>query len=118
MRLVDKATDVPEGVCVTVAWSDPELSLAAEGNIRSTGATVAWLARLFGTTPDALSDAAREVGSGGVYLVPAFGGLAAPWWDDSAEAYPRGFTLGTTQAQVARAAVESIAYQIDDVVRV
>ena len=100
-------------VCLTVAWND---RLAAEGNIRSSGATVAWLADLLGTTPERIGRLAAESGSDGVHLVPAFGGLAAPWWDDTAVGLISGLTLGTTPAQLARAAVESIAHQVADVV--
>jgi glycerol kinase len=117
MRLVKSAELVPDGVCATVAWADPALCLAAEGNIRSTGATVAWLAGVVGMTPEALADEAARSSSDGVYLVPAFGGLAAPWWDDAAVGLIGGVTLGSTRAHLARAAIESIAFQIDDVVQ-
>jgi glycerol kinase len=115
MRLV---ADDPAGtaVCLTVAWGDPEIRRAAEGNIRSTGATVAWLAGLLTTTPERIADLAADATADGVHLVPAFGGLAAPWWDETAVAVFSGLTLGTGPAQLARAAVESIAHQVADVV--
>ena len=117
MRLVRSVELVPDGVCATVAWADPAARLAAEGNIRSTGATVAWLAGVVGLTPEALADEAARSSRDGTYLVPAFGGLAAPWWDDAAVGLIGGVTLGTTRAHLARAAIESIAFQIDDVVQ-
>lgn len=117
MRLVESAEMVPDGVCATVAWADPAPRLAAEGNIRATGATVAWFAGVVGLAPEALADEASRSSSDGAYVVPAFGGLAAPWWDDAAVGLIGGVTLGTTRAHLARAAIESIAYQIDDVVQ-
>lgn len=110
MRLGEVDND---GVCLTVAWND---RLAVEGNIRSSGSTVAWLAELLGTEPDRIAAMAVDAGSDGVHLVPAFGGLAAPWWDDTAVGVLSGLTLGTRPAQLARAAVESIAHQVADVV--
>jgi glycerol kinase len=116
MQVVAKPEEVSPAVCLTVAWADREPQLAAEGNIRSTGATVSWLASLLTTTPDALAEAAAHSDNGGVYLVPAFGGLAAPWWDDAAAGTIAGLTLGTRPEHLARAAIESIAHQITDVV--
>jgi glycerol kinase len=100
-------------VCLTVAWNS---QLAAEGNIRSSGATVAWLASFLSVTPSQVGQMAASATSDGVVLVPGFGGLAAPWWDDTAVGLISGLTLGTRPAQLARAAVESIAHQVADVV--
>ncbi|GAB3247315.1 FGGY family carbohydrate kinase [Kineosporia babensis] len=104
-------------VCRTMAWADPRPQLALEGNIRSSGSTLTWLAELFGTTPENLSRLAGEASSDGVHIVPAFGGLAAPWWDEGAQGLISGVTLGTRLPQLARAAVESIALQVDAVIR-
>jgi glycerol kinase len=101
------------GVCMTVAWND---ELAAEGNIRSSGSTVAWLASFLDVSVDRIGELAAGASSDGVHLVPGFGGLAAPWWDDTAVGLISGLTLGTRPAQLARAAVESIAHQVADVV--
>lgn len=115
MRLLDIA---PDGrVCRTIAWADPRPVRALEGNIRSSGATVSWTARLLGTTPHEVAALAATAESDGVHLVPAFGGLGAPWWDDEAVGIASGLTLGTGPAQLARAALESVAFQVDDVVR-
>jgi glycerol kinase len=100
-------------VCTTIAWND---RLAMEGNIRSSGATVTWLASLLGADPGRIAALAAGASSDGVHLVPAFGGLAAPWWDDAATGTITGLTLATGPAQLARAAVESIAHQVADVV--
>ena len=75
----------------------------------------AWLAELLGSTPDELAALAAP-SSDGVHLVPAFGGLGAPWWDDAAVGLLSGLTFGTRLPQIARAALESIAFQVEDVV--
>ncbi|GAA2375473.1 FGGY family carbohydrate kinase [Dactylosporangium salmoneum] len=117
MRLLPDAAPEPgKAVCVTVAWGVPTPRLAAEGNIRSSGATITWLADLLGTTPERIAGLAETASSDGVQLVPAFGGLAAPWWDDTATGTITGLTLGAGAAQLARAAIESIAHQVTDVV--
>jgi glycerol kinase len=103
-------------VCTTVAWGTPSPVIAAEGNIRSSGATIAWLAAFLGVTPADVASMAVDASSDGVHLVPAFGGLAAPWWDNSAVGLISGVTLGTRPWHLARAAVESIAHQVADVV--
>ncbi len=104
------------GVCATVAWQIDDVAHALEANIRSTGRTLTWLADLLGVDVDVLFEEAAGSENGGVTLVPAFGGLGAPWWDRDAQAVLSGFSLGTRRAQVARAAVESIAFQVDDAV--
>ena len=92
MRLAGGDTDV---VCRTIAWAD---RLAAEGNIRSSGATVAWLAGLLGTTPEQISEPPRRPPATASTWCPAFGGLAAPWWDDTAVGLISGLTLGAGPA--------------------
>jgi glycerol kinase len=121
MGLVDRAAvrdgdaGAP-GVCLTLAWHIDAPTLAFEGNIRSAGSTLIWAAELLGVTAQELADiAASTPDSRGVYLVPAFGGLGAPWWDSGAVATATGFTFGVTRAPFARAALDSIAHQIADV---
>lgn len=104
------------GVCATIAWQVGEVAHALEANIRSTGRTLTWLADLFDVEADVLFDEAATSTSDGVTLVPAFGGLGAPWWDRDAVPVLSGFSLGTRRPQVARAALESIALQVADVV--
>lgn len=95
------------GVCLTLAWQLELPTLAYEGNIRSAGSTLVWAAELLGITTKELADLALDVAdSRGVYLVPAFGGLGAPWWDPNAAATATGFSFGVTRAPFARAAVE------------
>jgi glycerol kinase len=115
MSLGDPAAETPAELCLTVAWDAGTPRYAYEGNIRSTGATLVWLADFLGTTPGELTAAAAD-SSDGVHLVPAFGGLGAPWWDDAAVGTISGLTFGTRLPQLARAALESIAFQVEDVV--
>lgn len=92
---------------------------ALEGSIFSTGATVQWLRDGLGMIQNASDTealAASISGNEGVYLVPAFVGLGAPHWDSSPRAAVFGVTRGTEKAQLARAALESTAYQVRDVV--
>jgi glycerol kinase len=107
----------PDGLCRTVAWQleGERATLAVEANILSSGATLAWLAGVLGTSSADLADHAAAT-SGGVQLVPAFNGLGAPWWDESARAVLVGMSLGTTTADLARAALDSIVLQVSDVV--
>jgi glycerol kinase len=115
MSLGHPGSATSDALCLTVAWDDGQPAYAYEGNIRSSGATLVWLAELMGVTPDEIATAAAE-SSEGVHLVPAFGGLGAPWWDDDAHGLMSGLSFGTRLPHVARAALESIAFQIEDVV--
>ncbi|KQR51754.1 hypothetical protein ASF88_09040 [Leifsonia sp. Leaf336] len=100
----------------TIAWSrSGTLTHAFEGNILSTGGTLVWLAELLGTNVAELIHLAETAAPAPLDVVPAFGGLGAPWWDDRAVGLISGLTLGTTRAELARAAVDSIALQIEDV---
>jgi glycerol kinase len=107
------------GLSSTVAWSFPDrIQYALEGNITDTGGVVDWLGRLLGSDRPEQHVAALAstiTDSGGVYLVPAFAGLGAPHWDDRARGLVCGLTRGAGPAQLARAAIEAIAYQIHDV---
>ncbi|WP_022884705.1 FGGY family carbohydrate kinase [Glaciibacter superstes] len=106
------------GLVRTIAWAEPEPVYAFEGTILSTGATLLWLAQVLGMEPAQLSALAESVeNSQGVDLVPAFAGLGAPWWDETAVAVISGFGLGTGPAQLAHAAFESVALQTEDLFR-
>jgi len=118
MGITDHALIVTSGLCLTVAWQDGAApTLAVEGNIRASGATLSWLARTVGSFPGQLAALAANASSDGVHLIPAFNGLGAPWWDSQAVATISGLTLGTGMPQLARAALESVAFQIEDVVQ-
>ncbi|MFJ8751979.1 FGGY family carbohydrate kinase [Streptomyces sp. NPDC102441] len=107
-----------EDLCTTVAWSTGPTTYAHEANIRSTGRTITWLAELLGCTPEEVLRLASDADAGGATLVPAFGGVGAPWWDARAVPVLAGFGLGTGRAQLARAALESVAFQVNDVLAV
>jgi glycerol kinase len=119
MTVIDRPVRAA-GLSTTIAWScGGETRYALEGNISTTGGAVQWVGELLGIDPPA--DGAAQLAaavedSGGVYLVPAFVGLGAPHWDEAARGAITGLTRGTTAAQLARAAVESIAYQVRDVI--
>ncbi len=102
----------------TVAWKIGERTeYALEGSVFIGGAVVQWLRDglgLIAKSTDVERLAASVDDNGGVYLVPAFAGLGAPHWDPYARGLMVGITRGTTAGHVARAAVESIAYQVDD----
>lgn len=112
------ATGSTSGLAGTIAWQRDQIVYASEANITAAGATVDWLAGVLGTGgPDELASLAAEVAeTGGVYLVPAFAGLGAPHWDERARGLFSGLDFGTGRAELARAAVESMAYQVRDVV--
>ena len=119
MTLVDVPTQSRHGLSTTVAWALPgRLTYALEGNITVTGSAIDWLGQILGHSDGglAVAELAQSVpDTGGVYLVPAFAGLGAPYWDSSARGLFHGLTRGTTSAHLARAAIESIAYQVRDV---
>src|SRR5215210_2607576 len=102
----------------TIAWKiGDRTEYALEGSVFIGGAVVQWLRDglgLIAQSPDIERLAASVPDNGGVYLVPAFAGLGAPHWDPYARGLLIGITRGTTAGHVARAAVESIAYQVAD----
>lgn len=106
------------GISTTIAWGKEQVTYALEGNISVTGAAVQWLGQILGWQDNGreIEALARQVNdANGVYLVPAFVGLGAPYWIESARGLLTGLTRGTTRAHLARATLESIAYQICDV---
>ncbi|HET7535238.1 MAG TPA: glycerol kinase GlpK [Candidatus Didemnitutus sp.] len=106
----------------TVAWKlGQKTDYALEGSVFIGGAAVQWLRDGLGiikTSADVEKLAASVPDSGGVYLVPAFAGLGAPYWDQYARGVIAGITRGTTSAHIARAALEGIAFQVADVLEV
>ncbi len=102
----------------TVAWRlNGGTQYALEGSVFIGGAVVQWLRDGLGlirTAPEVETLAASVPDNGGVYVIPAFAGLGAPHWDPRARGAILGLTRGTTAAHVARAALESIAFQVAD----
>lgn len=108
------------GLSSSIAWGHGQVTYALEGNIYVTGSAVQWVADLLGVDgPGAVEALAAQVAdTGGTYFVPALAGLGAPYWNEAARGLITGLTRGTTRGHVARATVESIAYQVRDVFEV
>ena len=108
------------GLLTTIAWGiEGKVEYALEGSVFVAGAAVQWLRDGLGVIHEAgdTEALAREAqNNGGVYFVPAFVGLGAPYWDPYARGTILGITRGTTRGHLVRAALESIAYQSRDVV--
>lgn len=102
----------------TIAWKvNGEVQYALEGSVFIGGAVVQWLRdglHIIQTSADVEELALKAEDNGGVYFVPAFTGLGAPYWNQHARGMIAGITRGTTDAHIARAAIESIAYQSMD----
>lgn len=107
------------GLLTTVAWSiGGRVEYALEGSVFMAGAAIQWLRdglKILETSADSERIARSIVSSEGVYVVPAFVGLGAPYWDMDARGAIYGLTRGTTQAHIVRATLESLAYQTRDV---
>ncbi|MEK7410823.1 MAG: glycerol kinase GlpK [Actinomycetota bacterium] len=122
--LMNVGTTIPpvrEGMLTTVAWvlGDSQPVYALEGAIFVTGAAIQWLRdglNIIDQASDIGPLAASVPDSGGMVVVPAFTGLGSPWWDPYARGTILGITRGTTRGHIARAIIESIAYQTRDVV--
>jgi len=102
----------------TVGWTiEDETEYALEGSVFIGGAVVQWLRDALGiieTSADVEKLATSVTNNGGVYFVPAFAGLGTPYWDQDARGAIIGLTRGTGKAHIARAALESIAFQTAD----
>ncbi len=107
------------GLLTTVGWQiGDEVTYCLEGSVFVAGAVVQWLRdglEMIENSPDVETLAATVDDNGGVYFVPAFVGLGTPYWDSSARGMIIGLTRGSTKAHIARAAVESMAFQSMDV---
>lgn len=115
----EKAVPSTNQLLTTVAWKrGGRTDYALEGSIFVAGAVVQWLRDGLGiirSSAEVEALAASVPDNGGVYLVPAFVGLGAPYWDSYARGAMLGLTRGSTSGHIARAALESIAYQTADV---
>ena len=107
------------GLVTTIAWGvDGKVNYALEGSIFVAGALVQWLRdelRLIDTAPDSEYHASKVPDTAGCYVVPAFTGLGAPHWDQYARGAIVGLTRGVNKNHIIRASLESIAYQVSDV---
>lgn len=121
MNTGEKAVESTNNLLTTVAWKIGDTThYALEGSIFIAGAVVQWLRDGLGiiSSSKEVEPLAKSVpDNGGIYIVPAFAGLGAPHWDQYARGTIAGITRGTTRAHFARAALEGIAYQVDDVLK-
>jgi len=108
------------GVVTSLAWCmGGRVDYVLEGNLNYTGAVITWLRddmKLIDSPDETQALAKEAVSDDGVYLIPAFSGLGAPYWDSRATAAIIGMTRTTGRAEVVRAGLECIAYQITDIV--
>lgn len=118
MNTGDQLVRSQNGLLSTMAWRiGGKPTYALEGSVFMGGATVQWLRdemKLISTSAESEQVATSVKDTGGVYLVPAFTGLGAPWWDMYSRGTIVGMTRGTGRAHIVRAALEAIAYQSAD----
>jgi glycerol kinase len=118
MNIGSQPLEAPEGLVTSVGFGiNGQTDFVFEGNIHSTGATIKWMADSLGII--SCSSESEELANSitsteGVYFVPAFSGLGAPYWDNQARANISGISGGTKKAHIVRAGLESIAYQVKD----
>ena len=120
MNIGKKPVKSPKGLVTSVGWGyKNEIDYVFEGNIHCTGDTIKWLVNDLELIPDSKisEELATSVdNNNGVYFVPAFVGLGAPYWDNNARACISGMARSTKKAHVVRAALEAIAYQVKDLI--
>ena len=108
-----------QGLLTTIAWGlDGKVEYALEGSVFIAGAAIQWLRdglKMIDESPDSEYYAMKVKDTDGVYVVPAFAGLGAPYWDMYARGAMFGLTRGTTKHHIIRATLESLAYQTKDV---
>lgn len=118
VNIGEEALPAPNGLVTSVGFAAKgKVFYAFEGNIHCTGATIKWMQddlQLINSAAETETLANSVKSTDGVYFVPAFTGLGAPWWDNEAKALICGMNRGTSKAHVVRAALESIAYQVKD----
>jgi len=121
MNTGTKAIASKNNLLTTIAWKiDDKIEYALEGSVFIAGAVVQWLRdglKIIRTSNEVEELSKNATDSGGVYLVPAFAGLGAPHWNQHARGALFGLTRGSNSAHIARAALDSIAYQTYDVLK-
>jgi glycerol kinase len=119
MNTGESLVESKSGLLTTIAWGiDGKVEYALEGSIFIAGAAVQWLRdglKLIDTAPDSEYYAGKVKDTDGVYVVPAFAGLGAPYWDMYARGAIFGLTRGTSKEHLIRATLDSLAYQTKDV---
>lgn len=119
MNTGEKPVTSHSGLLTTIAWGlDGKVEYALEGSIFIAGAAIQWLRdglKVIDSAPDSEYYASKVEDPDGVYVVPAFAGLGAPYWDMYARGAIFGLTRGTTKEHIVRATLDSLAYQTKDV---
>jgi glycerol kinase len=119
MNTGEKVFDSQHGLLSTIAWGiDNKVYYALEGSVFIAGAVIQWLRdelKFIETAADSEYFASKVPDNGGVYVVPAFTGLGAPYWDMGARGAILGLTRGSNKNHIIRAAIESMAYQTKDI---
>lgn len=122
MNTGNKIVNSENGLLTTVAWGlDNKMTFALDGGVYITGAAIQWLrdgVKIIDNAAQTEELATSVKDTGGVYFVPAFVGLAAPYWDQYARGTMIGITAGTTRAHIVRATLESIAFQVNEILQV
>ncbi len=120
MNTGENAIPSKSGLLTTIAWGlDGKVEYALEGSIFISGAAIQWLRdelKLIDSAEDSEYFAGKVSDNGGVYVVPAFAGLGAPYWDMYAKGAIFGLTRGSKKEHIVRATLESLAYQTKDVI--
>lgn len=120
MNIGNEALSSRNGMVTTICWStEDRVDYALEGIIVSAGATIEWIKNqlgMFEHTGDLEKICLSLENNGGVYILPAFSGLGAPHWDMNRKASIEGLSFDSSKSHVIRAAVESVPYQIKDVI--
>jgi glycerol kinase len=120
MNIGKQPVTAPEGLVTSIGYGmKGAIDYVFEGNIHCSGDTINWLVnemKLIGLPAEAESIAETVSDTGGVYFVPGFVGLGAPYWDQEARASVSGINRDTTKAHIVRAALESMAWQIKDLI--
>ena len=120
MNTGEKPYMTTNGLITTIGWGiGDKVTYALEGSVFTCGAAIQWLRdglRIIESAADSEYYASKVKDSGGVMIVPAFQGLGAPWWDPYARGIIVGITRATTKYHLIRATLESLAYQVVDVI--
>ena len=121
MNTGEKAIESKQGLLTTIAWGiDGKVEYALEGSVFIAGAAIQWLRdelRMIDNAADCEEYANAVEDTNGVYVVPAFVGLGAPYWDPYARGTIVGLTRGAKKEHLIRATLEAIAYQTNDVLK-
>ena len=121
MNTGEKPIFSKNGLVTSIAWGlDGKVNYALEGSVFVAGASIQWLRdqlRVVDTAPDSEYMATRVKDTAGCYVVPAFTGLGAPYWDQYARGVIVGLTRGCNKYHIVRATVESLAYQVNYVLQ-